>query len=167
MKSKRIYWIAIIILAVMVTWQIMDFKVTSHKISFVTSKKLSDTNKSLTSLQKNAAKQKDYLDYVEKVALWKTNVDPLSWLTQQANEIGLQIIGVERLATVRISDYEQTPFKISVRGDYDRIGMFVNKLEHSTNAFKINSLRMGRKDSTPDQTNITLSLSYFRRVVNS
>jgi hypothetical protein len=155
------------ILVAMITWQIMDLKITHHKISFVTSKKISDSNGSLTSLQKNAVKQKDYFDYVEKVALWKEDEDPLSWLTQQANEIGLQVIGVERLATDRILDYEQSSFKISIRGDYDRIGMFVNRLEHSTNAFKINSFRMVRKDSTPDQTTMTLSLSYFRRVVNS
>ena len=167
MKSKRIYWAVIIILVAMVTWQIMDLKVTHHKISFVTSKKISDSNKSLTLLQKNAAKQKDYLDYVEKVALWKEDTDPLSWLTQQTNEIGLEVIGVERLATDRISEYEQVLLKISIRGDYNHIGMFVNRLERSANAFKINSFRMGRKDSTPDQTTMTLSLSYFRRVVNS
>ena len=55
--------------------------------------------------------------------------DPLSWLTQQADELGLKVAGVERLPTSKVLEYEQVPINITVKGDYNLLGMFINRLE--------------------------------------
>jgi len=141
----------------------MVLKVTYQKIDFIRSKGTVDSKDYLTLLQKGAVKQKEYLDYVEKVSLWQSEIDPLSWLTQQADELGLKVTRVERPPTVKISEYEQVLINVTIRGDYNLLGIFINKLERSTNAFRIDSLRMGRKEFSPDQTIVALSLSYFRR----
>ena len=163
MYWKQIYWGIIFLLVVLITWQIMDLKVTYQKIAFIRSKGTVDSKDYLTLLQKGAAKQKEYLDYVEKVSLWQPGIDPLSWLTQQADELGLKVTRIEHPPTVKISEYEQVLINITIRGDYNLLGIFINKLERSTNAFRIDSLRMGRKESFPDQTIMALSLSYFRK----
>ena len=160
MNWKRIYWVIILLLVVLITGQIMYLKVTYRKIAFIGTV---DSKDYLTSLQEGAAKQKEYLDYVEKVSLWQPGIDPLSWLTQQADELGLKVTRVECPPTVKISEYEQVLINVTIRGDYNLLGIFINKLERSTNAFRIDSLRMGRKESSPDQTIVALSLSYFRK----
>ena len=167
MNRKRIYWLLIFPLTALVVWQAMDLKVTYRKIAFIKGRGISDSNIALTSVQKSVTKQKEYLDYVERNAIWKPGTDPLSWLTQQADELGLKVAGVERLPTSRVSEYEQAPINITIRGDYNLLGMFINRLERYTKTFKIDSLRMGRKESSPDQTIMTLSLSYYRKVGKS
>lgn len=179
---KRIYWVLILLLTALVVWQVMDLKVTYRKIAFIKARGVSSSNVALTSVQKSVAKQKEYLGYVERNAIWKPGTDPLSWLTGQAGELGLKVVGVERLPTSRISEYEQVPLSITVKGDYNLLGMLINRLERfsfrsqrrlgvteeqNTNTFKIDSLRMGRKESSPDQTIMTLSLSYYRKVGKS
>ena len=119
------------------------------------------------SLQKDTAKQKEYLDYIEKSTLWQSGTDPLSWLTQQADGLGIQVTGVDRLPITKVLEYGQMPINITIKGNYNLLGMFINRLERSANAFKIESLRTGRKESSPDQTTMILSLSYFRRVGGS
>ena len=166
MNWKRIYWVLILLLTALVVWQLMDLKVTYRKIAFIKAKGISDSNIALTSVQKSVTKQKEYLDYVE-TALWQPGTDPLSWLTQQTDELGLQVAGIERLPIATVSEYEQVPINITIKGDYNLLGMFINRLERYTNTFKIDSLRMGRKESSPDQTIMTLSLSYYRKVGKS
>jgi len=167
MNRKRVSWVIIFLMIVLIAWQIMDLKVTYQRIAFIKSKGVRNSNGYLTSLQKDTAKQKEYLDYIEKSILWQSGTDPLSWLTQQADELGIQVTGVDRLPTAKVLEYEQMPINITIKGNYNLLGMFINRLERSTNAFKIESLGMGRKESSPDQTTMILSLSYFQRVGGS
>ena len=67
---KRIYWVLIFLLTALVVWQVMDLKVTYRKIAFIKGRGVSNSNIALTSVQKSVTKQKEYLDYVERNAIW-------------------------------------------------------------------------------------------------
>ena len=117
-------------------------------------------------LQQDISEQEQRLAELEESAIWSPDSDPLSWLTQQLDDAKLKIIGVERLPEEVISEYKRIPIKVTVRGDYHALSRFVNKLERSNKALKIESFRMRRKEQASGQSEINLSLSYYQKVEN-
>jgi Tfp pilus assembly protein PilO len=89
------------------------------------------------------------------------------WVTQQADGLDVSIIGVERLPAKYVSVYSYMPINITVRGDYNPLGRFISNLERSPNMVRIDSFRIKRKEHTPEQVVMELSLSYFQRAEGS
>ena len=123
-----------------------------------------DQARQLTLLQERIAGQREKLAGIENLTLWPTNSDPMMWLTQQADDTGVRIIGVEHLPVEQTSIYQNVPVTITIRGDYNPLGRFINKLERSAKSLRINSLRIRRRKYTPEHVVMDLSLSYFQKM---
>lgn len=177
MSWRRLAWLIILLLLTTIVWGAIALKETYEKIDSKRSEGAEDASKRLASLQTRLANHREYIENLEKLVLWPPGSDLMSWLTQQANESDVRIIGVEHppveevsssySATREISEYRHVPVKITVTGGYSPLGRFINKLEHCPNAIRINSFRIRRKEYTPEHTTMDLSLSYFQKVEKS
>ena len=157
----------ILLLIVAIFWAVTELKGTYEKIASVESGDNDQASRQLTLLQERIAGQGEKLAEIEKLALWQPDSDPMEWLIHQADDTGVRIIGVEHLPVERASIYQNTPVTITVRGDYNPLGRFINRLERSSSALRINSLRIRRREYTPENVVMDLSLSYFHKVKKS
>jgi hypothetical protein len=182
MSWRRLAWLVILLLVTTIVWGATALKETYEKIDSTRSKGAEDTGQRLASLRARLANHREYIENLERLVLWPPGSDLMSWLTQQANESEVRIIGVEhppvekvssshprrtRGPTREIPEYRHVPVKITVTGGYNLLGRFINKLEHCPNAIRIDSFRMRRKEYTPEHTTMDLSLSYFQKVEKS
>ena len=167
MNWRRFAWLVILLLIVTIAWAAMDLNEAYEKIASARSESGDDAVRRLMSLQKRIANHKESVENLEKLALWPPGTDLMSWLTQQANDSYVRIIGVEHPPAEKVLQYQHIPVKITVRGDYNLLGRFINKLEHSPNAVRVNSLRIRRKEYTPEHITMDLSLSYFQKAEGS
>jgi hypothetical protein len=163
MNWRRISWLVILLLVFTATWAVVEIKGIYERMASMESRDSDTISQQLGVLQERIANQKERLEVLEKMALWPSDSDPMTWLTQQADDTGVQFIGVKHLPVERVSDYQSTSVNITIRGDYDPLGRFLNMLERSTNAMQINSLRIRRKEYGPEQLVMDLSLSYLRK----
>ena len=91
----------------------------------------------------------------------------MSWLTHQLDDTCVQLIGVEHLPVELVLNYQNTPVNVTIRGDYDPLCRFINRLERSPSAVRINSLRIRRKEHNFEHVVMNLSLSCFQKVRKS
>ena len=54
-----------------------------------------------------------------------------------------------------------------LRGDFHPLGRFINQIERSSSVIRINSMRIHRKEYTPEHVVTDLSIAYFQKVVES
>ena len=162
MNWRRFAWLLILLLIITVVWAAIELKDRYDKISSARSGDIDEPGRRLMSLQKRVADHKKHIESLEKLALLPAEVSLMSWLTQQANDLGVSIIGVEHLPVESVSEYQHVPVKITIRGDYNPLGSFINKLERSQNVVRIDSFRIQRKEYAPEQVIMDLSLSYFK-----
>ncbi len=164
MNWRRFAWLIIILLVFTIVWAGIELKREYDKIAAAKQRDRDDMSQRLASIQKRIAGQRDYIRNLEEVALWPSEEDPMSWFTQQANDSNVSIIGVEHTAVEQIPEYHHVPVKITLRGDYNPLGRFINKLEHSQNMVRIDSLRIRYNEYAPEHITMELSLSYFQRI---
>ncbi len=164
MNWRRFAWLIIILLVFTIVWAGIELKREYDKIAAAKLRDRDDMSQRLASIQKRIAGQRDYIRNLEEVALWPSEEDPMSWFTQQANDSNVSIIGVEHTAVEQIPEYHHVPVKITLRGDYNPLGKFINRLEHSQNMVRIDSLRIRYNEYTPEHITMELSLSYFQRI---
>lgn len=162
MNWRRFVWIISLLLIAIIAWELADLRGIYRKIASVRSESSDDPGQILLSLQQQVASQRKYLESLEKIAIWQPGLDLMTWLTQQADALNVKIIGLEQKPVEKLLEYQRVPFSITVRGDYNPLGRFINKLEHSPNAVRIDSLRIRRKESTPEYITTDISLSYFQ-----
>ena len=144
-------------------WQISTFKRIYEKITARETDSSDNVDQNLAFLQKKLEAQERRAKNLEKLALWQTGEDLMSWLTKQADGSGVRLIGVEHPPARKELDYYHVPVKITVTGYYNSLSRFVNRLEQSSSRIKIDSFRMRRKEQTSEYATLDLSLSYFRR----
>lgn len=164
MNWRRLAWLVILLLVVTIVWAVTELKGTYAQIASVDSKDPDHASRQLTLLQERIAGQREKLAGIENLTLWPKDSDPIMWLTQQADDTGVRIIGVEHLPVEQASIYQNIPVTITISGDYNPLGRFINKLEHSSNLLRINSLRIRRRKYTLEHTVMDLSLSYFQKM---
>lgn len=162
MNSKRLTWLAITLLIVMIAWAILSLRKDYEKITAIDVKGSEDLIQYIAATQKNIASQREYIKKLEKIALWPIQADIMSWLTQQADNLSVKVIGVEYLPVEKLSKYQSININLSVRGNYNDLGRFINALERSPYAVGINSFRMLRKESTPEYITMNISLSCIK-----
>jgi hypothetical protein len=164
MNWRRFAWLIIIILVFTIVWAAIELKREYDRIAVAKLRDEDDPNRRLASIQKRIAGHRDYIKSLEKVALWPSEEDPMSWFTQQANDSNVSIIGVEHPVVEQLPEYNHVPVKITLRGDYNPLGRFINKLERSQNMVRIDSLRIRYNEYAPENITMELSLSYFQRI---
>ncbi len=167
MNWRKFIWLIIVLLIAAVIWKAADLKDAYEKIASTKSGDSDDAEQRLESLQKKLADQKRRAENLEKFALWQTGEDFMSWLTQQADDSSVRIIGVERSPVEKVQEYRHVPVNITAAGDYSALGRFVNQLERSSSKIRINSFRMRRKKETSAQVTMDISLSYFQKAEGS
>lgn len=167
MNWRRFAWLLIALLIVTIVWAAIELKEMYEKINYARSGSADDVGRRLASLRNRIANHKERVDSLEKLALWPPGVDLMSWLTQQANDSDVRIIGVEHPPVEKVSEYQRVHVKVTVRGDYNPLGRFINKLEHSPDTVRVNSFRIRRKEYTPEHVTMDLSLSYFQKTERS
>ena len=167
MSWRRFAWLLVLLLGITIIWAVADLKGTYEKIASARSDDADSIDFRIASLQKRIANHRAHLEGLEKLTLWPPEADIMSWLTQQADDSDVRIIGVEHLPVEQMSGYQNIPVKIIIRGDYNPLGRFINSLEHSPNAIRIDSLRIRRKEYTPEHVIMELSMSYFQKVEES
>jgi len=161
MRWIRLSWIIIFILAVVTIWELFELRTAYQKLALARSKYDDGSTASLLDVQRDVSSQKEYLESMEKIATWSKDSDPVSWLSQQAVNTGTTVVGLDSFSKERDSDYEKIRFIIRVRGSYNALGRFINKLEHSPNAVKIESMRI--KYNTSEQLTLDVLMAYFRK----
>jgi hypothetical protein len=162
MNWRRLAWLVILLLIVTISWAAIELKEIHKRIASVGG--ADDISEQLASLQEQIADQRERVVIFEDLALWPSGSDPMPWLTQQADDTNVQLIGVEHLPAEQALDYQNISINITVRGDYSPLGRFINRLEHSPNTLRINSLRIRYKEYTPDYLVMDLSLSYLQKM---
>ncbi len=171
MTWRRFAWLIVFLLIVTAIWLSVDLKGVyeriNKRITSSGSESGTDAERRLTALQRELANRGEYIDNLEKRTLWQSDADLMSWLTGQANDSDVKIIGVERLPAEEILEYQRIRVKLTVTGDYGSLGSFLNKVERSPNAVKVDSFRMRRKEDAPEDVTMDLSLSYFRKLEKS
>jgi Tfp pilus assembly protein PilO len=164
MNWRRLAWLVILLLITTIVWGAVDLKEMYEKIASASSEDTHDVSRRLVSLEKRRANHGQRIESLEKLALWPSGESLMSWLTQQAHDSDVTIIGVEHLPVEEVSEYQHIPVKITIRGDYNPLGRFINKLERSPNKVRIDSFRIKRKEYTPEHVIMDLSLSYFQEM---
>ena len=163
MNWRRFSWLLILLLIVTIVWAVVELKDKYERISAVRSKNIDEPDRRLISLQNRIADRKKHIKSLEKPALLPVETSLMAWLTQQAEDLGVSIIGVEHPPVENISEYRHVPVKITVRGDYNPLGRFINKIERFQSMVRIDSFRIRRKEYAPEHVIMDLSLSYFQR----
>jgi hypothetical protein len=164
MNWRRFAWLIVILLVFTIVWAAIELKREYDRIAIAKLKDKDDPSRRLASIQKRIAGHREYIKSLEEVALWPSEEDPMSWFTQQANDSNVSIIGVEHPAVEQVPEYHYVPVKITLRGDYNPLGRFINKLERSQNMVRIDSLRIRYNEYAPEHITMELSLSYFQRI---
>lgn len=167
MNWRRLVWLVILLLIFSIVWGGIELKGSYEELASARSDDTNSVTSQLLSLQKRIETHTAHLSDLEQLTLWKSDSDFMSWVTQQTDDTGVQVIGVEHLPVEQESDYQGISVTITIRGDYNPLGRFINKLERSPSAIKINSMRIRRKEYTPEHVVMDLSISYFQKVVAS
>ena len=168
MNWRRLAWLAILLLITTIVWEVVAIKGMYEKIASAKPEDAHDVSRRLVSLEKRRADHRQRIESLEKLALWPPEADLMSWLSSQANDSDVTIIGVEHPPVEKVSEYQHIPVEITIRGDYNSLGRFINKLEHSPpNKVRIDSFRVRRKEYTPEHVTTELSLSYFQEMERS
>ncbi|MFC1716760.1 type 4a pilus biogenesis protein PilO [Candidatus Poribacteria bacterium] len=167
MNWRRLALLLILLLIFTIVWGGMELKGSYEELSSVRAGDTSSTTTQLLSLQKRIDTHRTNLSDLERLTLWKSDSDFMSWVTQQADGTGVRVIGVEHQPVEQESDYHGIPVTITIRGDYNPLGRFINQLERSPSAIRINSMRIRRKEHPPQYMVMDLSMSYFQRAVES
>jgi len=163
MNRKKFAWLLIVVLMATLFWQISTFKRIYEKITAKKIDSSDNADQNLAFLQKKLEAQERRAKNLEKLALWQTGEDLMSWLTKQADGSNVQIVGVEHPPAKKELDYHHVPVKITVTGYYNSLSRFVNRLEQSSSRIRIDSFRMRRKEEASEYATLDLSLSYFQR----
>ena len=167
MSWRRLAWIVIMLLMVTIVLAGVELKKSYGRLDSAQSDDTNSIDLQLASLQKQIDSRRAHLSGLEKLTLWESETEFMSWVTQQADDTGVRVIGVEHLPVERESAYRNIPVKVTIRGDYNPLGRFINRLEHSPSAIKINSMRIRRKEYTPEHVTMDLSMSYFQKTGES
>ena len=167
MNWRRLAWFLILLLMVTIVLAGIELKESYDELDAARSDDTQSVDLNLVSLQKRIEARKAHLSGLEKLTLWESETEFMSWVTQQADDTGVRVIGVDHLPVEQVSDYRNIPVNVTIRGDYNPLGRFINRLEHSPSAIKINSMRIRRKEYTPEHVTMDLSMSYFQKVVES
>lgn len=163
MNWRRFAWLLILLLIVTIVWAVVELKDRYERISAARSENIDEPGRRLMSLQTRIADRKKHIESLERLALLPVETSFMAWLTQQADDLGISIIGVEHPPVESVSEYQHVPVKITVRGDYNPLGSFINKIERFQSVVRIDSFRIRRKEYTPEHVIMDLSLSYFQR----
>ena len=153
----------IVLLIIVIVFEILDIRSQRKKLSQAKSMMPGTASYDPTSLRKAVVEHEKCVDRLEILALWSSEQDFVSWLTIQADDSGVQIVGLEYLPVYNKPQYRQVSVMVTLRGTYNPLGRFINRLERSSNMIKIDSLNALCKDSTPDQITMSLWLSYFQK----
>ena len=167
MNWRRLAWLVILLLMVTIVLAGIELKEAYDELDSVRSDDTNSVDLNLVSLQKRIEAHRVHLSGLEKLTLWESETEFMLWVTQQADDTEVRIIGVEHLPVEQVSDYRSIPVRVTIRGDYNPLGRFINRLERSPRAILINSLRIRRKEYTPEHMIMDLSTSYFQKVVES
>jgi Tfp pilus assembly protein PilO len=167
MNWRRLAFLMILMLIFSIVWGAYALKGSYEELASARSGDTTSVTSQLLSLQKRIDAHTVNLSGLEQLILWESDSDFMSWVTHQADDTGVQGIGVEHLPVEGESDYWEIPIIVTIRGDYNPLGRFINQLEHSPNAVRINSMRIRRKEHTPEYMVMELSVSYFQKVVES
>ena len=167
MNWRRLAWLVILLLIITIVWGAVDLNEINEKIASARSEDAHDVSGLLVSLQKRLADHRQRIENLERFALWPPGADLMSWLTQQESDLDVRIIGVEHPPVEEVSQYQHIPVKITIRGDYNPLGKFINKLERSPSKVRIDSFRIRRKEYTPEHIIMDLSLSYLQKMERS
>ena len=97
MNWRRLAWLVILLLIITIAWAAMDLNGVYEKIASARSGGDDGAARRLASLQKQIARYKKHVENLEELALWPPGVNLMAWLTQQANDLDVRIIGVEHL----------------------------------------------------------------------
>jgi Tfp pilus assembly protein PilO len=162
-KLKKLSWVLIFLLVPIISIEIIDIVLIHQKGAITEIKNVDQITDKIAPLQRKIERHTEYINNLERYAVWSSEPDPISWVAQQAIDANVEIVGLEYSSVEKISEYKKIPVDITIRGNYNTLGRFINKLEHSQNAIKINSLRAICKDSTPEQITANLNLSYFQK----
>jgi len=167
MNWRRLAWLLTILIIFTIIWAAIELKDKHEKIAYEKPKDAELTDQELASLKKRIQDQRELLNRLEKSNLWSKDQDLVSWLNQQANASDTRIIGVEHPPSEKLSEYRRVYVKITVRGDYNPLGRFVNRLEYSPNAIHIDSFRIKRRDYSPEYVAMDIWLSYLQKEKNT
>jgi len=167
MNWRKLAFLVILLLILSIVWGVIELKRSYEELSSARSGDTSSTTAQLSSLQKRIESHTAHLSGLEQLTLWKSDSDFMFWITQQADDTGVQVIGVEHQPVEQESDYLSIFVTMTIRGNYHPLSMFINSLERSPSAIKINSMRIRRKEHTPEHVVMDLSMSYFQKVVES
>jgi hypothetical protein len=160
---RRFAWLLVILFIAIIIWEVVEIKRLRSDINSISSNDVNNSLQSLISIQSKISERVEHIENLEESALWGNKDDPVSWITHQADASMVKVIGVEHIPAEQVSEYQHTTVKIIVQGDYNPLGRFINLLERSPNALKINSFRIKRKEYTPEHIIMDLSLSYFHK----
>ena len=167
MTWRRLAWIVILLLIVSIAWGAFALRRSYEELSSVRADDTSSVAAQLASLQERIDAHTYHLSGIEHRTLWDSESDFMSWVTKQADDTGVQIIGVEHLPAEDESDYRSVSVNVTIRGDYHPLGRFINQIERSSSVIRINSMRIHRKEYTPEHVVTDLSIAYFQKVVES
>ena len=96
MTWRRLTWIVILLLVVSVAWGAFALRRAYEELSSARSDDTSSAAAQLASLQGRIKAHTANLSGIEQHTLWESDTDFMSWVTQQADDTGVQVIGVER-----------------------------------------------------------------------
>lgn len=161
MNFRKVVWILIILLIIVTIWEIISLKENYKKIADTKSDDDDTITKRLEYLQKEVNYQANIIGKIENIAIWDQENDPLLWISRQAARSVVNIVGIEHFPPEKSSNYERIPVNIVVRGDYNALGKFINKLERAEKKLRIDSLRARYKEHKPEELTMDVLISYF------
>ncbi len=163
MNLRKTLWILIILLIAIIIWEIVNLKENYKNIAIAKPKNNDTITKNLVYLQKEISDQINLLEKIENIATWNQENDPLSWISRQAIESAVNVVGIEHFPSEKYPNYERIPVNIVLRGDYNALGKFINELERSKKKLRIDSLRVRYKERKLEELTMDVLISYFIR----
>lgn len=161
MNFRKVVWILIILLIIVTILEIISLKENYKKIADTKSDDNDTIAKRLEYLQKEVNYQANIIGKIENIAIWDQENDPLLWISRQAARSVVNIVGIEHFPPEKSSNYERIPVNIVVRGDYNALSKFINKLERAEKKLRIDSLRARYKGHKPEELTMDVLISYF------
>ena len=128
-------------------WEGRELWSLNSKLNNMPDVDLMKVNAYLSDLKKEFKRMKKDLIAVEKKALWRKDEDLVSWVTEQTNGMGAQIVGVEYAGRRKVDGYVYTSMKFTLRGDYHPLSRFVNRLERSGYPFFMDFISISKTPS--------------------
>ncbi len=88
-------------------------------------------------------------------------ISALSYFQSIFTDHNIQIIHLEVGDIIIQSDYNETPIKISLRGEYGQVVRLINDLRVGSRPFRIDELYMDREENHPSKVHCELMLYGF------